>query len=174
MTVLGAIIAGGISRRFGGDKAAARLGDMALIDHVIAGVISQVDALVIVGREWGGYPSITDHPFACGPLSGLCAALRFAQAQGHQHVLTAGCDVLPLAPDLLRSLKGDGPAVIAGQRLLGLWPSALVEPLEAHILAQPDYSLRHWVKLSGAREVASSVMLYNVNTAEDLAGYCGS
>ena len=169
--MLGAIIAGGASRRFGGDKAAARLGDMALIDHVIAGVIPQVDALVIVGREWGGYPSITDHPFACGPLSGLCAALRFAQAQGHQYVLTAGCDVLPLAPNLLHSLTGDEPAVIAGQRLLGLWPSALAEPLEAHILAQPDYSLRHWVKASGAREVASSVMLYNVNTAEDMAGY---
>ena len=171
MSVLGAIIAGGTSRRFGGDKAAARLGDMALIDHVIAGVIPQVDALVIVGREWGGYPSITDHPFACGPLSGLCAALRFAQAQGHQYVLTAGCDVLPLAPDLLHSLEGDGPAVIAGQRLLGLWPSALAGQLEAHILSQSDYSLRHWVDVSGARELASSVMLYNVNTAEDMAGY---
>jgi molybdenum cofactor guanylyltransferase len=100
-----------------------------------------------------------------------CAALRFAQAQGHQYVLTSGCDVLPLAPDLLHSLKGEGPAVIAGQRLLGLWPTALAETLEAHILTQPDYSLRHWVKLSGAREVASSLTLYNVNTAEDLVRY---
>ncbi len=169
--MVGAIIAGGTSRRFGSDKAVARLGDMALIDHVIAGVVPQVDALIIVGREWGGYPLITDHPFACGPLSGLCAALRSALMQGHEYVLTAGCDVLPLAPNLLHSLKGDGPAVIAGQRLLGLWPSALAEPLEAHILAQPDYSLHHWVKVSGAREVVSPVTLYNVNTAEDLVRY---
>lgn len=169
--MLGAIIAGGASRRFGGDKAVALLGGKALIDHVIDAFLPQVDALVIVGREWGGHTSIDDHPFSCGPLSGLCAALYWARSQGHDHVLTAGCDVLPLAPDLLRSLAGDGPAVIVGQRLLGLWPSSLAERLEPHILSQSDYSLRHWVDVSGAREVASSVMLYNVNTAEDLAGY---
>ncbi len=167
------MIVGGASRRFGGDKAAALLGGKPLIDHVIDALAPQVDGLVIVGREWGGHVSVADHPFSCGPLSGLCAAMRSARAQGHDHVLSAGCDVLPLAPDLVRSLKGDGPAVIAGQRLLGLWPSALAEVLEAHILAQPNYSLRHWVEVSGAREVASSVRLHNLNTQEDLAGYVG-
>jgi molybdopterin-guanine dinucleotide biosynthesis protein A len=34
MTLLGAIIAGGEARRFGADKAAARLKGVALIDHV--------------------------------------------------------------------------------------------------------------------------------------------
>jgi molybdopterin-guanine dinucleotide biosynthesis protein A len=171
MTVLGAIIAGGESRRFGGDKAAAQLGGKALIEHAIDALLPQVDALVIIGRQWQDYPSVDDHPFACGPLSGLCAALRLARSNGHDHVLSAGCDVLPLAPDLLLSLEGDGPAVIAGQRLIGLWPSALAERLEAHILTQSNYSMRHWVKLSGAREVVSSVALYNLNTPQDLAGY---
>lgn len=171
MTVLGAIIAGGASRRFGGDKAATLLGGKALIDHVIDALAPQVDALIIVGREWGGYPSVSDHPFPCGPLSGLCAAMRAARSQGHDNVLSAGCDVLPLAPDLLRALIGDGPAVIEGQRLLGLWPSALAEALETHIISQPDHSLRHWVAVSGAREVASSQMLHNLNTTEDLARY---
>jgi molybdenum cofactor guanylyltransferase len=171
MTVLGAIIAGGASRRFGGDKAAAQLAGKPLIDHAIVALACQVDALVIVGREWGGHLSVADHPFSCGPLSGLCAAMRLAHAQGHDHVLSAGCDVLPLAPDLLSSLEGDGPAVIAEQRLLGLWPSALAGQLEAHILTQPDYSLRYWIEISRAREVPSSVTLYNMNTAVDLANY---
>ena len=167
--MLGAVIAGGTSQRFGSDKAAALLDGKALIDHVIDALGPQVDALVIIGREWGGHPSIDDHPFSCGPLSGLCAALCFARQNGHEYVLTAGCDVLPLAPNLLRSLEGGGPAVIAAQRLLGLWPSALSEQLEVHILTQPNHALRHWVAVSGAREIASSVTLYNVNAAEDLA-----
>lgn len=169
--MLGAIIAGGAARRFGADKAAALLGGRALIDHVIDALSPQVDALIIAGREWDGYLSVDDYPFRCGPLSGLCAALRWANSQGHDHVLASGCDVLPLPSDLLSCLMGDGPAVVAGQRLLGLWPSRLAERLEAHIVDQGDHSLRHWAEISGAREVASSVTLHNMNTAEDLAQY---
>jgi molybdenum cofactor guanylyltransferase len=173
--VLGAIIAGGPSRRFGGDKAGALLGGKALIEHVIDALLPQVDALVIVGRAWGGHPLVEDYPFACGPLSGLCAVLRSARDQGHDHVLTAGCDVLPIPPTLRGALAGDGPAVIAGQRLLGLWPSALADRLEAHIRAQSNhganYALHHWIALSGARSVTLATPLHNLNTAEDLARF---
>ena len=175
MTVLGAIIAGGQSRRFGGDKAAALVGGKALIQHAIDALAPQVNALVIVGRAWGGHPSVEDHPFACGPLSGLCAALRSARDQGHDHVLTAGCDVLPIPPTLRSALEGDGAAVVAGQRLLGLWPSAMAGPLEAHIHAQSNhaanYALHHWIALSGARSVTLATPLHNLNTAEDLARF---
>jgi molybdenum cofactor guanylyltransferase len=175
VTVLGAIIAGGPSRRFDGDKAAALLGGKPLIEHTIDALAPQVDALVIVGRAWGAHHIVDDYPFSCGPLSGLCAALRSARDQGHDHVLTAGCDVLPIPPDLRGALEGDAPAVVAEQRLLGLWPSALADRLEAHIRAQPDYSpnyaLRHWIALSGARTVALATPLHNLNTPEDLARF---
>jgi molybdenum cofactor guanylyltransferase len=171
MSVLSAIIAGGQSRRFGGDKAAALLGGKALIEHAIDALAPQVDALVIVGRAWGGLSSVDDYPFACGPLSGLCAALRSARDQGHDHVLTAGCDVLPIPPTLRRALDGDGPAVVAGQRLLGLWPSAMAEPLEAHIQTQSDYALHRWIALSSARSVTLATPLHNLNTPEDLARF---
>lgn len=172
MSVLGAIIAGGKSQRFGGDKAAALIDDTALIDHVIGALAPQVNGLVIVGREWTAHPSIDDYPFSCGPLSGLCAALHFAKQYGHEYVLTVGCDVLPILPDLYSILVvGDGPAIIAGQRLLGRWPSALADALEAHIRLQPNYALRRWVEVSGAREVTPPVALYNINTAEDLISY---
>jgi molybdenum cofactor guanylyltransferase len=175
MSVLGAIIAGGQSRRFGGDKAAALLGSKALIEHAIDALAPQVDALVIVGRAWGGHPSVYDYPFVCGPLSGLCAALRSARDQGHDHVLTAGCDVLPIPTDLRSVLQGDGAAVVAGQRLLGFWPSAMAGPLEAHIRAQsnhaPNYALHHWIALSGARSVTLATPLHNLNTADDMARF---
>lgn len=166
--MLGAVIAGGASHRFGGDKAAALLGTMPLIDHVITALTPQVDALVIVGRGWRDHPKIEDHPFRCGPLSGLCAALRRAHQLGHADVLTAGCDVLPLPADLAVRLGGDGPAVVAGQRLFGRWPSALCDVLEAHIRDQDDHSLRHWVAVSSARTVRFDTVFHNLNTAGDL------
>jgi molybdopterin-guanine dinucleotide biosynthesis protein A len=171
MTIVGAIIAGGQSRRFGSDKATALLDGKALIDHVIDALSLQVDMIVIVGRAWGRYATVDDYPFSCGPLSGLCAALRFAQQHGHDHVLSVGCDVLPIPLDLLDVLEGYAPAVIIDQRLLGLWPSVLAGALEQHIITQPNHALCHWIEVSGAREMASPIPLHNLNTPEDLEEY---
>ena len=52
MRILGAIIAGGTSSRFGSDKAAAVLHGRALLDHVVASMKCHVDTLVVVGRAW--------------------------------------------------------------------------------------------------------------------------
>ncbi len=174
MRIAGAIIAGGASQRFGSDKAAALLSGRALIDHIIDAILPQVDTLIIAGRAWGGFPTVPDHPFSCGPLSGLCAAMHWAEKHGYDHILTAGCDVLPILPDLGDLLAGDGPAVISGQPLLGFWPSSLATPLETHICAQSSHAFRCWIAASGARELASPVTLYNMNTAEDLARFIGA
>ena len=96
MKKLGAIIAGGMATRFGGDKAAAILDGHPLIEHVAGGLGPQVGHMIICGREWPGMHWLPDRPHAnMGPLAGLNAALHFAQHHGFDTVLTAGCDVLP-------------------------------------------------------------------------------
>ena len=141
MKLLGAIIAGGGSRRFGGDKAAALLDGRALIDHVRAALAPQVDALVVCGRDWPGVVAVADRPAPdMGPLGGLCGALHYAATNGFDAVLTAGCDVLPV-PDL-RVLAGPVAAVVEGQRLLGFWPIALAPVLDRHLTDQARAS---WV-----------------------------
>ena len=111
MKILGAIIAGGQARRFGSDKAAALVDGRALLDHVADGLRGQVDALVVVGRDWPGMESIADRPGPDqGPLGGICAALHHAQAHEFDAVLTAGCDTLPV-PQLLPSLPREGLGV---------------------------------------------------------------
>jgi molybdopterin-guanine dinucleotide biosynthesis protein A len=60
MTLLGAIFAGGASRRFGSDKALADIGGVALLERVAARLRPQCDALVVVGREWPGLESVAD------------------------------------------------------------------------------------------------------------------
>lgn len=166
--LVGAVIAGGRSTRFGGDKAAAVVGGKALIDHVIEAMSVQTDALLIVGRAWRQFSWVDDRPFRCGPLSGLCAALHWAEVHGFSHVLSSGCDVLPVPPDLSARLAGDGPAVARGQRLLGLWPSSLAAQLETHIMTQDDHSLRQWVETSGARSITFASTMHNLNQPADL------
>lgn len=50
MALLGAIIAGGMSRRFGSDRAMAQIDGIALLDHVHAALKAQVDDIVILFR----------------------------------------------------------------------------------------------------------------------------
>lgn len=170
MKLLGAIIAGGGSTRFDGDKAAALLDGRALIDHVATLLTPQVDALVVCGRDWPGFVSVADRPLPdLGPLGGLCGALHHAAGHQFDAVLTAGCDVLPV-PDL-RALAGPGPAVIEGQRLFGFWPVDLLGPLEVHLATQSDYSLRTWIAKTGARSVSCAGSFHNLNTRADLDEY---
>jgi molybdenum cofactor guanylyltransferase len=171
MKLLGALIAGGQSRRFGSDKALALFDGKPLLAHVIEGLERQVDELVICGREWPGLASLPDRPAADqGPLGGLCAALHHARENGFDAVLTAGCDTLPV-PDRLADLFGDQPAVIKDQPLFGFWPADLAPLLDAWLDEQPRRDMRGWIEHSGAREVDTPIAFSNLNTPEDYAQF---
>lgn len=166
--MLGAIIAGGKATRFGADKGAALLDGKPLIDHVAEGLRCQTEALVICGRAWPGLNTVSDRPKPdLGPLGGLCGALHHAATHGFDAVLTAGCDVLPI-PDSLAERLGSGPACVAGQRLLGVWPSSLATLLEQYLLSSGDRSIRNWVSLCQAREIDFGMTWHNINTTMDL------
>lgn len=166
---LGAIFAGGVARRFGSDKAAALLDGVALIDHVAARLRRQCDAVVVIGRQWPGLASVGDLPGpGLGPLGALAGALVHAGRAGYAEVLTSGCDLPDLPLDLAARL-GAGPAVVAGQPLLGLWPSELAKALLAHVAETADRSMRGWIAASGARSAALEGVIANINTVDDLA-----
>jgi len=168
---LGAIIAGGKATRFGSDKAAAVLNGRPLIEHVADGLRKQVDKMIVCGRAWPGMDGVDDVPFAdMGPLGGLNAALIYAQQNGFDAVVTAGCDVVPV-PELPRTLP-DGRAVyIEGHYLFGVWPVALAPVLDRHLRNQDNLSMRSWITLTGAQAIMSSDIFHNLNTPLELAQY---
>jgi molybdopterin-guanine dinucleotide biosynthesis protein A len=162
MRLLGAVLAGGASSRFGTDKAAALVDGRALLDHVIAALRPQVDEIAVVARDWPGLRRIDDQPRpGLGPLGGLCGALEFAGAGGFAAVLCVPCDMLHLPADLAARLS-PGPAVAVGQRVIGLWPAALAPSLRKHLASDGSRAVRHWVASSGAREVDCGA-LANIN-----------
>ncbi len=169
MRRLGAIIAGGQSSRFGADKAQAMLGGRALIDHVADAMDARCDAVVICGRKWGSRICLADRPRpALGPLGGLCAALRYGAANGFDMVASAGCDTLPVPEMPVGEMQA---MVVGGHYLFGLWPVALAGHLDLHLATTQDRSMRHWVAVSGARQVAVPVELHNLNTRADFRRY---
>ena len=172
MRILGAILAGGASSRFGSDKAAAVFKGRALIEHVIAALVPQVDALVVVGRDWPGQTRIDDLPVAgLGPIGGLAGALGHAQRHGFDTVLAAPCDTLGLPDDLVKRLS-PGPAVARGQRSIGLWPANLAPALLAKLNSGGSRALHVWAETCEAREVDCGP-LRNINHAADLGEKLG-
>ncbi|MGE3745834.1 MAG: molybdenum cofactor guanylyltransferase [Sphingomonadaceae bacterium] len=169
MKLLGAIIAGGKATRFGADKAAALLNGRPLIEHVADALGCQTDAVIVCGRLWPGLETVWDHPAPdLGPLGGLCGALHHAAAGGFDAVLTAGCDVLPI-PESLATDLGHGPACIAQQRLIGLWPITLAPMLDEYLRTSSDRSIRQWLRHCNAMEIHLPIAFHNINTVADLA-----
>lgn len=165
MRLLGVVLAGGESRRFGSDKARALLGGMALADHARATLAPFVAEVALSGA--GG---IADCPApGLGPLGGICGALRYAGSRGFETVLTIGCDTPFVPADVLAELiAASGAAFVADTPIIGRWPVELAGELERHLREGDDRSMRRWCALIGATPLTAPPIA-NINRPEDLA-----
>lgn len=166
---LGCVLAGGESRRFGSDKALALLDGETLLARAVATLAGQCAAAVVAGRAEAPAPVVADWPRAgLGPLGGLAGALRAAREQGFDAVLSIGVDSLGLPTDL-GAVLAPGPACLAAQPVVGLWPVATLDVLAAILTGDERRSMLHFADRCGARLVDLAVPPVNVNTPEDLA-----
>ncbi|MFW2852947.1 molybdenum cofactor guanylyltransferase [Sphingomonas sp. TX0543] len=165
MTLLGVVLAGGGSRRFGSDKARALLDGMTLTDHARATLAPFVGEVVVSGAE-----DVPDRPAAgLGPLGGICGALHFAVARGHKAIVTIGCDTPFVPAETLATLAASaGASFVAETPIIGCWPVELADPLERHLRIDPNRSMRRWCMIIGARAI-DAPPIANINRPEDLA-----
>lgn len=165
--ILGAVLAGGRSSRFGSDKAVASLGHRSLAEHAAASIMPYVDDVVMIGERIGGLADLPRPDL--GPLGGIAAALDHAAGRGYRCVLTIGCDMPVLPAGLIEALLRRDSSFCADAPVLGLWPTALGAQLLAHIETGDDRSVRGWARSVGAIPVRSPAPLHNINTRADLA-----
>ncbi len=166
--VLGAVIAGGKSTRFGSDKALARLRGRTLIDQVTETLAEQTAEVVVVGREHDGLTAIADRPApGMGPLGGIAAALVEAQARGYSAVLTAPCDAYDL-PEDLRTRLFPYPAYVASLPVIGLWPASAADEALDLLESDEKHSIKGFASRISARPVQLPRDPANINTAADL------
>ena len=139
-TVVGAILCGGASRRFDGDKAAV-MGPLVLAAMRDAGV----DPVVAIGGEPGvlPIPTVADRYPGEGPLGAVATAASYARSGW---LLTATCDLPRLDGETLRSILDaidpDHPAtaVVATvddvpQVSLGAWPASWARSIHRSVRA---------------------------------------
>jgi molybdenum cofactor guanylyltransferase len=167
--ILGCILAGGLSIRFGSDKALAELHGHTLIARAVDSLAGWCEHVVVVGRETAPAPCLPDWPKAgMGPLAGIAAALHLARDEGYEAVLTCGVDSA-LLPQGLPDLLAPAPAYLADQPVIGLWPASAVTAIEAILTTEGKHSMRQFAEAIGARAVQCKVKPANINTPADLA-----
>jgi molybdenum cofactor guanylyltransferase len=190
---VGAILAGGRSRRFGSPKGLARLEGDPLIEHVYRALTACVAETVIVtaAAEWYDFlrlPTTPDLYPESGPLAGLHAALKWALGRA-AGVVCAPCDAPFLHPGLVAAIleRADPSAIdavlpesdspLGFEPLFGWYSTALVPAIEER-LRRGDLALRglaagarvRYLPLRHVRGFGDpSVLFLNVNTRADLA-----
>ena len=194
--VIGVLLAGGLSRRMGGgDKCLRDLAGRPMLQHVIDRFGPQVAGLVINANgdparfARFGLPIVADTigGFA-GPLAGVLAGMRWAVGNrpAARWVATVSTDApflpLDLVSQLLATIEGR-PAAIAlaasngeVQPVIGLWPVALADDLEA-ALAAGVRKVLEWTDRHGTVVVDFPFLrfhgrqidpFFNANTPEEL------
>lgn len=106
MSVTGAILAGGKSRRMGRDKAWLDLGDgVPLVRRVADALAAVSDEVIVVANDerFGrlGYPVVADRYGETGALGGIATAVAAARGE---LVCVAACDMPYPSPSLYRLL----------------------------------------------------------------------
>jgi molybdopterin-guanine dinucleotide biosynthesis protein A len=163
--VLGVVLAGGKSSRFGSDKALARIDGRTLLDRALAALEPQCQAVVVAGRDDG----LADRPHGgMGPLGGLCAALHHGAQHGFDAVLSIPVDGWDLPADLVGELS-PAPAYVRDAPVIGLWPVSARGALDALLAEDTTHSLRAFAARIAARETRLSRQPVNINTPADLA-----
>jgi molybdopterin-guanine dinucleotide biosynthesis protein A len=168
--ILGVVLAGGQSTRFGSDKALAELGGRTLLARAFDTLSGFCELVVVAGRERGpGHRCIPDWPHAnMGPLAGIAAALRIARDEGYASVLSCGVDSVDLPENLLEQLSPP-PAYVESQPVVGHWPTGAVDAIETLLLSEAKHSMLAFARAIGATAVKIDAKPANINTPADLA-----
>lgn len=110
--ILGIVLAGGRSSRFGTNKAEAMLCGKSLLDRVCERAAPQVQTLLINRNDDGNhgksrrFETLPDAFPGEGPLAGVLAGLARARDEGYAVVATFPCDTPLLPRDTVASLYG--------------------------------------------------------------------
>lgn len=190
--VVGVILAGGLSRRFGGgDKCLRALGGQTLLGRVVERAAPQVghlimnasgDAARFTGLGLETVPDIVGG--ALGPLAGVLTGMAWAKShvRGAQWVATFASDAPFLPVDLIDRLyqdatthKADIAMATSNERVhpvFGLWNISLMENLRHALVDEGVRQVRAWasnhkvVKVDFAYERIDP--FFNVNCESDL------
>jgi molybdopterin-guanine dinucleotide biosynthesis protein A len=187
-SVVGLVLAGGRSARFGGEKAVALLDGRPLLLKAVDRLRSACGSVAVSARPGSQAAAVADAnslPIVGdaaedprGPLAGIKAGLVWAERCGAAVLAVSPCDAPLLPADLYERLlaaAGAGGAALAETRsgrqpLCSLWPVAALPAVRAALASGAHPPIWQLLEQLGARRVPfeDAEAFANVNTREAL------
>ena len=188
--ILGVVLAGGKSKRFGDDKTIAKLGNKSLLDHTIEKIEKKFDEILIISNN-EKHISIKKNVFLAkdlieghlGPLVGVLSAMEWIKKhkKNYNWIATFPCDTPffdeNLVDKIMNCPKNSSKKLFflkSGNRrhnIFGLWS------LELKDILLEDINKGHRKVEEWANKVGSEIIeindendynFLNINTKEDL------
>ena len=185
--ILGVVLAGGKSKRFGEDKSTIKLNGKTLIEHTLDKIKSKLNKIIIVSNDkvLKNYTTINDCiDSQLGPLVGVLSAMKWIKDNNYSYnwIITFPCDtpffnisiidkfveVSKLNDSLLYFAKSEEKR----HNIFGLWSLKLIETLEMDIVKNNHRKVEKWADKIGVKTINISYKevdpFFNINTKEDL------
>ena len=185
--ILGVILAGGKSKRFGEDKSKVKLNGKILLEHTLDKIKFKFNKIIIVSNNkiTKNYITIDDClEGQLGPLVGVLSAMKWIKKNNYSYnwIITFPCDTpffnisiidkfidaSKLNDSLLYFVKSEKKR----HNIFGLWSLKLIETLEKDIIKNNYRKVEKWANKVGVKTIKISYReidpFFNINTKEDL------
>ena len=187
--VLPVILAGGKSRRFGGNKANAKLGDLTLIDHTIQKLKNRFKEILIISNEESDkeisnvYYSKDVMDGQLGPLVGVLSSMEWIidNSKNYKWIMTFPCDTpffkIEIIDQMMTAQRQSSKKLFflkSGEKrhnIFGLWSTELKDQLRKDLEAG-DRKVEDWANKIGVKninvEFSKFDPFFNINSIDDL------
>ena len=185
--ILGVILAGGKSKRFGQDKSEVKLGDKTLIEHTLHKIKSKFSKIIIVSNSkiLKDYTIIKDCiDGQLGPLVAVLSAMKWIKKNNFSYnwIATFPCDTpffnISIIDEFIKVSKLNNSLLYfvkskeKKHNIFGLWSLQLIEILEKDIIENNYRKVEKWANKVGVKTINVSYdnldPFFNINTKEDL------
>ena len=187
--ILGVVLAGGKSQRFGQDKSQVKLQDKLLIDFILNEIIGEFNEILIVANEPISFMkskniSLTkDFQSGLGPLGGVFTAMKWVKENNKKYkwISTFPSDTPFFTKKELRyfydNIKINESKLFfikskeTRHNIFGLWSLELIDQLQTDIL-RGERKVEVWANSIGVSTVNIEYKepdpFFNINTKDDL------
>ena len=187
--ILGTVLAGGKSQRFGEDKSQVKLGDKLLIDYILSEIIDEFNEVLVVSNNQINFKEskkislIEDFKKDLGPLGGVLTAMKWVKDNNkdYQWISTFPVDTPffknQILKDFLNKINIDEGKLFfiksnnTRHNIFGLWSLDLMDKLEED-LDKGERKVEIWANSIGVKNInmkfENKDPFFNINTKEDL------
>ena len=187
--ILGVVLAGGKSQRFGEDKCQVKLGDKLLINYILSEIIDEFKDILLISNNKIKYNHsnkislVKDLKKGLGPLGGILTAMKWIKKnnESYKWILTFPSDTpffkkqhLNNFLEEIRSYEGQLFFINSNDtrhNIFGLWSIDLLERLEKD-LDNGERKVEMWANKIGVKSInmkfENKDPFFNINTKEDL------